>query len=104
MYYNHMKKLLNRKVLLLLLMLTMGFVLQMKAQKSDVFFQVDEVYQDRTEGSSLYILTNQHFGEDEYGGYNLYNQQFGAEVPLGSDLLIMIGAGICYTMRKCKQK
>ena len=98
------KKLPNRKVLLLFLMITACFVLPVKAQKNDFFFHGDALYENRNaeEENGYYNLYNQQFGSEEYGGYNLYNQQFGAEVPLGGGILIMLGAGICYTVIKRK--
>ena len=99
-----MKKLANSRVLLLLLVLTVCLVWPMKAQKSDGFFRNDELYDCRDEGGLYFNLTNQHFGDEDNITYHLYNQHFGQTVPLGEGLLIMIGAGTCYVVRKRKQK
>ena len=99
-----MKKLTNSKALLLSLILVMCFVLPMRAQKRDGFFRNDELYQSRADGDIYFNLTNQHFGDADNTTYHLYNQHFGQTVPLGEGMLIMIGAGVCYVVRKRKQK
>ena len=98
-----MKKLSNSKAWLILLMIVACFVLPMKAQKCDVFFRNDELYENRDEGDLYFNLTNQHFGDEDNITYQLYNQHFGQTMPLGEGLLVMIGAGACYTMWKRKQ-
>ena len=98
-----MKKLTNSKALLLSLVLVVCSVWPMKAQKSDGFFRNDELYESRDEGGLYFNLTNQHFGNEDNITYHLYNQYFGQTVPLGEGLLIMIGAGACYAIRKRKQ-
>ena len=98
-----MRKLANSKALPLLLVLVVCFVLPMKAQNCDGFFRNDELYENRDEGDLYFNLTNQHFGDVNNVTYYLYNQQFGQTVPLGEGLLVMIGAGACYTIRKRKQ-
>ena len=90
--------------MLLLLVLVVCFVLPVKAQNSDGFFRNDELYENRDEGSLYFNLTNQHFGDEDNITYQLYNQHFGQAVPLGEGLLIMIGTGACYVVRKRKQK
>lgn len=47
-----------------------------------------------------YNLFNQQFGADDDGGYNLNNQTFGQEVALGSGLLILAAAGAGYALKK----
>ena len=98
-----MKKLTNSRALLILLVLTVSFVLPMKAQKNDGFFRNDMLYENRADGYSIYNLTNQHFGDSEIGSFNLFNQTFGSTTPLGDGMLIMLGAGACYAVRKRKR-
>ena len=69
------------------------------AQKSDVFFRADDTYEYR-DICNNFILVNQNFGE---GGFNLSNQQFGSDLPLGSGLLVLFGAGTVYAVRKRKR-
>ena len=99
-----MKKLPNRKVLLLLLVLTACFVSPVRAQYSDGFFRNNELYNDRDGVLGGYNIGTQIFGSDEYGGYNITTQVFGQEAPLGGELWIMIGAGTVYVMKKRKRK
>lgn len=49
-----------------------------------------------------YFVYNQQFGDDENGGFNLNNQTFGQEAPLGSGLLILTAAAAGYALRKRK--
>ena len=49
-----------------------------------------------------YNLYNQQFGAETYGGYELYNQTFGQYVPLGNGWLILASAGVGYALRKRK--
>ena len=98
--YDFMKKPANAKVLLLSLMFVTGFVLPIRAQYSDAFFRNDALYENRADGSMYYNLTNQHFGDGDNITYQLYNQHFGQTLPLDGGLLIMIGAGACYIIRK----
>ena len=51
-----------------------------------------------------YNIGTQHFGSDENGGFNITTQVFGQEMPLGSGLLIMLGAGTVYAVKKRKRK
>lgn len=99
-----MKKLTNSKALLLLLVLVLCFVLSMKAQKSDGFFRYDYLYNDRNGTIGGYNIGTQGFGQDIYGGFNITTQQFGQEAPLGSGMLIMLGAGTVYAVKKHKRK
>ena len=95
------RKLTNSKALLLLLVLVMCFVFPMKAQNNDAFLRNDKLYGDRDAGAiGGYIIGTQGFGSDVFGGYNISTQQFGQELPLGSGLLILLGAGACYIKRK----
>ena len=54
------------------------------------------------ENTGGYNLYNQQFGSDDNGGYNLHNQSFGQEVPMGSGWLILAAAGAGYALRKGK--
>ena len=99
-----MTKLSNWKTLLVFVLFVTCLELPASAQKNDAFFLPDVTYDNRLEGYSFYNLTNQNFGEGNYNNYHLYNQQFGEPMPLGEGLLIMIGAGVCYAIRKRKRK
>ena len=77
-----MKKLTNSKALLLSLVLVMCLVLPIRAQKSDGFFRNDELYNDRN-------------GTVE--GLSIGTQGFGC------GLLIMLGAGTVYAVKKRKR-
>ena len=99
-----MKKLTNSKALLLLLVLVVCFVRPMKAQKRDGFFRNEELYENRTDGSLYFNLTNQHFGNSDNSAFFLYNQTFGQTAPLGEGLLIMIGGGVGYALVKRKRE
>ena len=95
------RKLTNSKALLLLLVLVMCFVFPMKAQNNDVFLRNDKLYGDRDAGAiGGYFIGTQIFGSDVYGGFNITTQQFGQDLPLGSGLWIMVGAGLGYAARK----
>ena len=98
-----MKKLTNSKALLLSLVLVMSLVLPMRAQQSDGFFRNDVWYDFRADDDIYFNLTNQHFGDEYNTTFQLYNQHFGQTLPLGEGMLIMIGAGVCYVVRKRKQ-
>lgn len=99
-----MKKLTNSRALLILLVLVVCFVLPMKAQNCDGFFHNDELYNDRNGTIGGYNIGTQGFGSDVYGGFNITTQHFGQEAPLGSGLLIMLGAGTVYAVKKHKRK
>ena len=99
-----MKKLTNSKALLLLLVLMSCFVWPMKAQKSDGFFRNDELYNDRNGTIGGLNIGTQGFGSDENGGFNIATQVFGQEAPIGGGLLIMLGAGTVYAVKKRKRK
>ena len=98
-----MKKLTNSKALLLSLVLVMCLVLPIRAQKSDGFFCNDELYNDRNGTVEGLSIGTQGFGSDENGGFNITTQVFGQETPLGSGLLIMLGAGTVYAVKKRKR-
>ena len=95
-----MRKLANSKALPLLLVLVVCFVLPIRAQYNDNFFRNDELYNDREGAIGGYNIGTQGFGSDTNGGFNITTQVFGQEMPLGSGLLIMIGAGVVYAIRK----
>lgn len=99
-----MTKLSNWKTLLVFVLFVTCLELPASAQKSDIFFRPEASYDNRNEGSIFYNLTNQHFGDEDNVTYYLYNQQFGQTAPLGEGLLIMMGAGACYVIRKRKQR
>ena len=99
-----MKKLINSRALLLSSVLVMCLVSPMRAQKSDGFFRNDVLYDFRADDDLYFNLTNQHFGDGNNITYQLYNQHFGQTLPLGEGLLIMIGAGVCYVIRKRKRR
>ena len=98
-----MKKLVNSRALLISALFVIGLGLPANAQNIDFFFYPDAEYGLRTEDCLYYNLTNQHFGDEDNVTYHLYNQHFGQTVPLGEGLLIMIGAGVCYVVRKRKK-
>ena len=99
-----MTKLSNWKTLLAFVLFVTCLELPASAQKSDMFFRPEASYENRLEGNNFFNLSNQHFGDDNYINYYLYNQQFGQTMPLGDGLLILLGAGACYAMRKRKRK
>ena len=98
-----MTKLSNWKTLLVFVLFVTCLELPASAQKSDIFFRPEASYDNRLE-NSFYNLTNQYFGDENNVTYYLYNQQFGQTVPLGEGLLIMMGAGTCYVVRKRKRR
>lgn len=98
-----MTKLSNWKTLLVFVLFVTCLELPASAQKSDIFFRPEASYDNRLEGNSFYNLTNQFFGDEDNVTYYLYNQQFGQTVPLGEGLLIMMGAGTYYVVKKRKQ-
>ena len=97
-----MKKLSVLKTSILLLVFVACFTMPANAQNSDIFFRNDELYNDRDGGLGGYNISTQGFGTDENGGFNIATQQFGQDLPLGEGLLIMIGAGAVYAMKKRK--
>ena len=97
------KKLPGRKALLLLFLFTACFVLPIKAQYNDNFFHDEDLYYDREGAIGFYNIGTQGFGSDENGGFNITTQHFGQELPLGEGLLIMIGAGTVYAVKKRKR-
>lgn len=97
-----MKKLPNRKVLLLLLVLTACFVSPVRAQYSDGFFRNNELYNDRDGVLGGYNIGTQIFGSDVYGGYNITTQVFGQEAPLGGGLVVLAITGVTYAIKKRK--
>lgn len=60
----------------------------------------------RREGSTVgdHNLTNQQFGSDANGGYELFNQTFGQESPMGSGLAILMVTGMGYAVMKSRKK
>ena len=84
-----------------LTMLLLGLLVPITAlsQKSDDYFHAYDTYESR-DVSNNFILVNQNFGE---GGFNLSNQLFGSDLPLGSGLLVLFGAGAVYAVRKRKR-
>lgn len=84
-------------------MFSASLVLPVNAQDADGFIRDDSSYGYRENTSASYIIGTQHFGSDEYGGFEISTQQFGTEAPLGGELLIMIGAGAVYAAIKRKR-
>ena len=97
---NIIKKISNRKALLLLSMFVACLVLPMSAQYSDGFIIDDKSYEDRESNSIGFNIGTQPFGSDDNGGYNISTQQFGQDVPVGCGLLILFGAGVSYAAMK----
>ena len=98
-----MRKLANSKALPLLLVLVVCFVMPIRAQYNDNFFHNEDLYFDREGAIGVYNIGTQGFGSDENGGFNITTQVFGQELPLGEGLLIMIGAGTVYAVKKRKR-
>ena len=98
-----MRKLTNSRALLLLSVLVVCFVLPIRAQYNDNFFHDEDLYYDREGAIGFYNIGTQGFGSDENGGFNITTQHFGQELPLGEGLLIMIGAGTVYAVKKRKR-
>ena len=86
----------NKKVLLLTLALSAGLLLplDMNAQKGGMFARVN-----KTESTDNFSMMNR----GSTGGYDLHNQTFGQEAPLGSGLLILAAAGAGYALKKRKK-
>ena len=99
-----MKKTTALKALVLSVIVTLGLVMPMAAQKSDGFFKTNDDYSNR---ANSWNITNQTFGEDPAGitgglnGDGFVNQTFGT--PLGSGLLIMVAAGAGYAIARRKR-
>lgn len=93
-YYNKLKKMKKNikivRVLSLSLAMAIGILLPTAVQaQSDVFFHGTGIeYTDRDMKEINLNITNADFGE---------------EVPLGSGLLIMVAAGVCYFELKKKE-
>lgn len=81
-------------------------------EETELFLQPDQV--EDTEGlfnmprggTGGYNLFNQQFGAGANGGYELYNQTFGQdnEGPVGSGLAILMVAGMGYAAMKSRKK
>ena len=98
------KKLPGRKALLLLFLFVACLVLPIKAQYKDAFFRNDALYENRDNSFGGYNIGAQVFGSDVYGGFNITTQQFGNEAPLTGGMLILLGAGVVYAIRKRERK
>ena len=98
------KKLPHKKALLILFLFTARLVLPVKAQYNDAFFRNDALYENRDKSLGGYYIGTQIFGSDVYGGFNITTQQFGYEAPLTGGMLIMLGAGVVYAIRKHERK
>lgn len=98
-----MKILSNWKASLLSLMFVAFLALPVSAQY-DGFFRNYMSYDNRESGVGGFLIGTQGFGTDENGGFNIATQQFGQDLPLGEGLLIMIGTGAAYAMKKRKHK
>ena len=81
-----MKKTTNLKALVLSMIMTLGLVMPLTAQRTDDFFKSnnDDIYEDR--------------GGATFTGNGIDIEQFGA--PLGSGLLIMVAAGAGYAVAR----
>ena len=97
-----MKKLSNRKVGLVLLMIVMCFALPAHAQSSDAFFYNDNDYTIRNANFGGYNIGTQIFGSDVNGGFNITTQVFGQETPLDGGLFVLAISGVAYAMKKRK--
>lgn len=98
------KKLPHRRALLLLFLFVACLVLPVGAQKSDGFFHEGEIYFERNYDGGAFNMGTQIFGSDVYGGFNITTQQFGDEAPLTEGMLILLGAGVVYAIRKRERK
>ena len=98
------KKLPHRKALLLLFLFVACLVLPVKAQYKDAFFRNDALYENRDNSIGGSYIGTQLFGSDVYGGFNITTQQFGNEAPLAEGMLILLGAGVVYAIRKRERK
>ena len=98
------KKLPHRKALLLLFLFVACLVLPVKAQYNDTFFRNDALRENRENSLGGYSIGTQIFGSDVYGGFNITTQQFGDEAPLTEGMLILLGAGVVYAIRKRERK
>ena len=96
-----MKKLVNSKALLILLMIVMCFALPTHAQKKDAFFDND-INITRNDNFGNYNIGSQIFGSDEYGGFNITTQVFGQETPLDGGLAVLAITGVAYAIKKRK--
>ena len=96
-----MKKLSNRKVGLVLLMIVMCLALPAHAQKKDAFFDND-INIIRSDNFGNYNIGTQIFGSDVYGGFNITTQVFGQETPLDGGLAVLAITGVAYAIKKRK--
>ena len=74
------------KAFMLLTMMILGFVMPLTAQTDGFFKSNNDVYEDR-DGTTI-------------GGGDIFNQQFGEQLPLGSGLLILAAAGAGYAVAR----
>ena len=96
-----MKKLSNRKVGLVLLMIVMCLALPAHAQNRDAFFYNDNDNTIRNTNFGGYNIGTQIFGS-EYGGFNITTQVFGQETPLDGGLFVLAISGVAYAIKKRK--